>query len=758
MGRFFRHAHHFTVASAVLLLFVALAQPLRAQPMIEQVPKDAIVYIGWQGVDGVGAAYDASHLKGVLDATQLDAIVSQWLPVLVREAEAQEALAIAQAVMPLAWHRPWAAYLVAAPTKDADAPTGGLVIDAGDQVDQVRGLMQQAIESFDGPGEPPRLFEQGTLLTLTVGAVTRESSLATSERFQAALGQGVGSPALTIYVDAAGVQAQVDMALAEEGERASGTWRRVRDALGLSGIEQAVYTAGFDGQGWRSRAWVHMPASQARAGLPALLAAPPITDEQLALVPRTATWVSISRFGAANLFDVIRRTVQAADPQAGKQFDQGLADVSARVGTDLEAGLIRGLGDTWVMYSDPAVAGPMGYGLVLVNPLVDASGVQAALTKLEALANAQMAEEGVGPFGGGMRFRTMTSGGMEIHSLTFPMFAPSWAVHDGKLYIALFPQAIVSAAMYAQQEGQSILENPTFQAIRATLGDHAAASLSFTDLPVTIGAAYQSYLMLTQMLTAMMPGDDAPTMLLPPLAALMPYVTPAGSIAWADETGWHVASTSPFPGSGLFNQQAMMNPFGGPTVTAIGVGVALPALGAARRTARRMQATTQGRGIHQACVTYAQGSAKGPNGGGTFPPDFPTLLRGNYFTPEYLVSPFADGPPADFLAWPQAQQDAWVQQHASFVLLPGLTDTIKTEDVALFLKPGHSNGGGIAIVYQDNRAIWTPMDEAAAIIRAQTGLSIEALVTHAEAGTLRADTPGYTLPASEAPRAPAARF
>ncbi len=95
------------------------------------------------------------------------------------------------------------------------------------------------------------------------------------------------------------------------------------------------------------------------------------------------------------------------------------------------------------------------------------------------------------------------------------------------------------------------------------------------------------------------------------------------------------------------------------SIIALLIGILLPALGVARRTARQMQSNTQVRGIHQAMVTYAQGNNSefpGLNGSGAAVTNSTTntgnsgvgdtvearywiLLNGNYFTGEYAVSP-----------------------------------------------------------------------------------------------------------------------
>jgi prepilin-type N-terminal cleavage/methylation domain-containing protein len=99
------------------------------------------------------------------------------------------------------------------------------------------------------------------------------------------------------------------------------------------------------------------------------------------------------------------------------------------------------------------------------------------------------------------------------------------------------------------------------------------------------------------------------------------------------------------------------------SIIALLIGILLPALGAARRTARQMQNSTQIRGIHQGHILYSQGNnqyyagmvsggsgaaATGTTGAvgiyGSYANDIVSqghaqLLNGNYFTPGYLINP-----------------------------------------------------------------------------------------------------------------------
>ncbi len=103
------------------------------------------------------------------------------------------------------------------------------------------------------------------------------------------------------------------------------------------------------------------------------------------------------------------------------------------------------------------------------------------------------------------------------------------------------------------------------------------------------------------------------------------------------------------------------------SIIALLIGILLPALGSARRTARQMQNSTHVRGIHSGCVLFANGNKDfypGMDSTGTIstvtvaasstaPQTYGTastngmhpryrmavLLRGNYFSPEYMRSP-----------------------------------------------------------------------------------------------------------------------
>lgn len=112
------------------------------------------------------------------------------------------------------------------------------------------------------------------------------------------------------------------------------------------------------------------------------------------------------------------------------------------------------------------------------------------------------------------------------------------------------------------------------------------------------------------------------------------------------------------------------------------LGILLPALGAARRTARQMANSTQLRGIHQSMVVYAQSNKKGGNDGffpgldssGNLTEADPAgrlsmMLYANHFTPEYIISP-ADTERWEISAADYANEVPLTWENHSYAMLP----------------------------------------------------------------------------------------
>ena len=79
--------------SIVTLIVLALAysQYASAQPLADRLPSDALLYVGWAGSEKLGPAYSQSHLKGVMNASNLPQLFSELFPKIARRLQLEPA-------------------------------------------------------------------------------------------------------------------------------------------------------------------------------------------------------------------------------------------------------------------------------------------------------------------------------------------------------------------------------------------------------------------------------------------------------------------------------------------------------------------------------------------------------------------------------------------------------------------------------------------------------------------------------------------
>src|SRR5829696_4696353 len=65
---------------AAVALIAGLQGAATAQPLADQIPADAVFYVGWRGTDSLGQTYQASKLKAVLDSTKMAENLTALMP------------------------------------------------------------------------------------------------------------------------------------------------------------------------------------------------------------------------------------------------------------------------------------------------------------------------------------------------------------------------------------------------------------------------------------------------------------------------------------------------------------------------------------------------------------------------------------------------------------------------------------------------------------------------------------------------------
>jgi len=731
-----------TALAAAALLTAAPAA--RAQPLIEHVPEDALVYLGWAGLNEQTPGYAASSLKAVLDDTQYDRVVMDLVFKMIEQEQGDERAAEVKAIIndlyPIAFGSRVAAYLQVDPDADFEATPDGfpgravVIFDAGDQ----KATLKEYLDKIDE--QEVKVFEAGNLVALVAGdhegfdlAARPAKTLADDAGFKAIAAGIVEQPVLQMYADLPDLVAVIDKAIAsDDDEEMKAPYEKVVTTLKLRDLKPYAYAGGFDGKDWVEGMVIGF-AGQGDHPIAKLLGAETgIGEAELKLVSRNATWARIGTFDADRGIATVRSIADGIKPGAGEELDAAFAEGKQALGVDLRAGLLAPLGEHWVLYSDPAFGTVANAypGFVLINPLDDAPAFNEGLHALKTAISEQM-EMQEAPF----KVQELEVGGLTLDTVPIPMASPTWVVTDGRFVFGLAPNAVTSAvetAQGGQDAGPTLLANPAFQAAIERVGGidrEGLAMVMFADVPKSAMTMYQGYNMLmgfAQMGMAEKGGMDVDLKpLLPPLGKLLPHLRPAASVAWVDEDGYHLKSVMPFPGALLLSPDA---PFSLLTAQAqampLTAGVMLPALGKARSTARQTQGVANARQLAMGLAVHAA------EDNDQLPKSLGVLLARNYVTPEAFLAPGGEEEvEVPQLAGLTAEAaDKWVAEHSAYVYLlegKGGESNFDAEQILLVTKPAHAQNGRVAVAYADGHVETLPVEDASAAVKKQTGKTLE---------------------------------
>jgi len=704
-----------------------------AQPLGDRVPENAIIYVGWQGGGAMPPAYEQSHLKGVLDASNVPALFNDFVPRLIQrvakdEPEAAAVMKLVVAVGGPLWRHPSAVFFSGVDFKGADGPRPkfGIICQAGDEADALAAQFKSLLEGpMAGFPFPAKVFKQDGLVVFAVGydqedmvladkqAANKPKPISGSAKLQQALAQVNKDPLFVLYVDAEAAMAQVDESLRFAGDaEAQAAWGKAREVLGLGGLKRIILTGGLDGRDWGTQCFIAAPAP--RGGVLGMLGGKALSDDAMKLVPASVVWVNGGQVDLGAIMDGIRGIGGSFDPRFVAEFDKGVAEINKTIGMDLRKDVVGAFGSEWIGYIDPPSTGSGMLGVVMVNRLAKAAEAEKALTKLEEWANQaiarEMARERIQ-----MAFVQTRIGSLNVHTISLPGFAPSWAVKDGMLYAGLYPQTVAGAAQ-AEGKGKSILDNPAFVGLRKRLGAEGAMSFTFADLPQTAPEAYQVLLMMSQFGIGMadMYGVKTPPLVIPPLKKLLEHLSPAAEFFWVDDTGWHYKSLAPFPGAELLSSSNNL----GIATSGMMVSIMLPALNAAKERANRVKCASNLRQIGQGMMLYANDNK------GKFPPDLGTLVKEADLNAEVFICSSGGSDLPDSVRQGKVEDAVkWANQSADYVYL-GANRTVNNttgDTILAYEKAGSHGGEGMNLLYGDGHVEWWPGQRGMEMVEKQQG-------------------------------------
>src|SRR5256714_9505141 len=173
-----RRAHTEAKMRFIAFIFACLLLPslLSAQPLADRIPNDALFYVGWSGSQNLGPAYEGSHLKGVIDASDFPKLFNEFFPRLAQRIGRDnpaggEFASLAAGVGARLWRPPSAFYWGGMDFTDPRHPMPRIAIlcDAGDEAAALTKDLQTAIDRAGKTPTPMKIVNDGTLVVVTIG-------------------------------------------------------------------------------------------------------------------------------------------------------------------------------------------------------------------------------------------------------------------------------------------------------------------------------------------------------------------------------------------------------------------------------------------------------------------------------------------------------------------------------------------------------------------------------------------------------------
>ncbi len=637
------------VAMGILMTTAAVAAP----PLADRLPDDASFYVGWAGRNH---ALDGSLLGQLVSEWPTDEIaaaIRQGLDANINEQETREVVEHAMAMAAIVVRRPAALCVTDIPaTAAAPIPDAALLIDLGadrqafaDHLDALLAIFADQLTWGDaatgsisyktlqvGPGTPAQGYGYiGDMLFVTLGADmpgrivamadAADRSLLNAPKFSSAYKEVAGDDEqVVMYADVQAIAAMVGRIGQTTGELPPNL-EMIVDALGLGKITAMVSATRIVDRQMYTKTRVLSPAPH--EGVLMLWAGEPLKQALLAVAPAdTILLVSFSIDPAALLAE-IQRIVTTIEPKAGMQMNAGLMMASRQLGISIQDDLLAHMGDQFTLVSAPSLGG-FGAGTALVVELKDEAAFAATVAKLETLAKTAMSADKARGGSVPTSFQVLKTSDATISYVQMPVVAPAWAIHDGRLIIAAWPQ-VVRAVIEGTGEPALIGES-AFQEVLGRMAD-SPTFLRYINEPAILRRVNSLPLIAWTTLAAFGESEGFPLRAgwLPTLPTLLKYMRPSMSAASADATGVTSTRWVAIPIG------AAMPILAAPP--ALAASILLPALGRARAIARDSVSMANLRAISTAVLMYQA------ENNGAAPADLDVLVREGLLGAKSLVSP-----------------------------------------------------------------------------------------------------------------------
>ena len=667
--RTFAMKFHILSLLAILLVSGVAASPTQAA-LDEHMPADTLVYAHWAGRS---LTFDGSMFGQMIAEPGFGNMYDVLIDTLRKNMDDEKEKLIlgrALAMGKIAWPRPIAIGLTAlGPNGQTSA---ALWIDLGknqkafDQeftaLLELLGLAKNRKTLVQGmttyyvlakPKNPSIVYGYvGELFFLTLGEphartlidLTPAKSLKANPTYQSCRKDVAGpNEQMGLYVNIAKLRTSI---ISMEGDKsaASEEVSHIIDALGLGKAAAMAGTVRIVEKGMYTKMKLFTPAPHQGVLLP--FAGAPLTAADLAGIPADADFAIAGNVSPTAVMKEIRRIAALWDEKKSAKassrietmLNAAMEEFYDTLGISFEKDLLASLGDTWVLSSAQSQGGLLT-GTVLSVEVVDEKKLAATLTKLEALLpSPKKRSPGAAPDRRDRRrprLQTLRVKGTSIRYLRMPRgevtqaLLPAWAIHDGRLYLAAWPQVIASTLenkanqTHPTQPTKTLLTTPDYKTLRAKVSPNASG-LIYCNTPQIARQFYAIQLIFGTILSnEMIKNGVADSMPLMPgsIASVTKYMIPSIDVVHADETGitFEGYSSGPSLGAAL------------PVIVGAGAAIAVPAAAQARKTAREAQAATH---LHILSTAVFHHRAEHNN---KYPSNFKDLMP--YIKPAHLVNP-----------------------------------------------------------------------------------------------------------------------
>lgn len=735
-----------------LVSFLA-SNALSAAPLADKLPEKTLFYVGWGGRT---LTFDGSLLGQMLKEPEIGAIFGAARKAISAAISGNKDPAAAfehlWSMGGIAWQHPVALATFdmsvrkrPAPRRGAEpflesmfgqlVPVGAVLIDlgkdrpafaehltkllnlAGDKLKITRAKVGNvSYQTFPTPVGPCGLGFVGDLFFASVGEKAPQTivallggkakPLSAEAGFAAAMKQVAGEQVqAAYYLNVSRTYEIVDRAMADDGPATApagpSEFRRIVKALGVADVSAVAGAINIVDRGMHEK--LRILSDAPHQGVLMLLAGKPLPANALHGAPADADLLLTVNLDPGKLLAEVKRVAAEIKPRAGLQIEEGLGMLSQVLGLDIEKDLLAHVGDQWMLVSAPSLGGFIT-GTVLTVELKDAAKFGESLSKLEAFFQKMLKggppqalpEGGPGPRRRGPEIRSCKVGKMEIRYLAMSGMpipaAPAWAIANGRLYIAAFPQVIVAAVTGTAEK--PLAADPAFVALRKRVAA-APSALAYANTPALVRRLYGVPMAIWSVVSNLSAGEIGPVFgaeMLPALPKLEKYLMADVCAVASDAKGITIESY----GSGL-GRGAVLN---SPPLQALTVASLLPSLTRARGLAKRALSMTNLRGIGTGCEMYAVEHNE-------FPPDLMGLVEEGVITLEMFMSPTSGR---------KVRRDSQGKPIGPFDYVY-LGSGLKPEDVPnpgriilAYERPEINRFRGTNVVYVDTHAKWVSME------------------------------------------------